>query len=166
MLQWFVQYVASVCSQCFICLFRLCMCVYLDVVYISHICCKCFIWMLRMFAMGFKCFLHVFASVSDTCFKYFISLILYVVIIILGCFKSRSDVVSSSSPSAASPWSLLLTFCCLVSFSVCGGSAPGDGGADASARSPLPLCGKVELRFTFFCYTWDAEICYHWWAWD
>jgi hypothetical protein len=36
--------------------------------------CKCFICMLHMFAMVFKCFSGVFASVSDACFKCFIYL--------------------------------------------------------------------------------------------
>jgi hypothetical protein len=36
----------------------------------SHVCCKCFIWMLRIFAMILMCFV----SVSDACFKCFISL--------------------------------------------------------------------------------------------
>ena len=40
--------------------------------------CKCFIWMLHMFAMVFKYFSDVFASVSDSCFKCFICLLLYV----------------------------------------------------------------------------------------
>jgi hypothetical protein len=41
---------------------------------------------LPMFAMVFKCF---FASVSEACFKCFIYLLLYVVSVASGCFKSR-----------------------------------------------------------------------------
>jgi hypothetical protein len=48
--------------------------------------------MLHIFAMVFKCFSDVFASVSDTCFKYFICLLLYVVTIASRCFKSRPGV--------------------------------------------------------------------------
>jgi hypothetical protein len=40
-----------------------------------------------MFTMIFKCFLSVFASVTDTCFKCFICLILYVASIVSECFK-------------------------------------------------------------------------------
>ena len=54
--------------------------------------CKCFIMMLYMFAMVFKCFSGVFASVSDACFKCFIYLLLYVATVVSGCFKSKSDV--------------------------------------------------------------------------
>ena len=66
-----------------------------------------FIWMLYMFHTYVasvlsryrvclqwfsSVFSRVFASVSDTCFKCFIFLLLYVVSIASGCFKSRSDV--------------------------------------------------------------------------
>jgi hypothetical protein len=53
---------------------------------------ECFIWMLHMFAMVFKCFSVVFASVSGACFKCFICLLLYVATVTSECFKSRSDV--------------------------------------------------------------------------
>jgi hypothetical protein len=52
-----------------------------------------FIWILRMFAMVFKCFLCVFASVSETCLKCFIYLRTYVESVAFGCFKSRLGVV-------------------------------------------------------------------------
>jgi hypothetical protein len=45
-----------------------------------------------MFAMVFKCFSGVFASVSDACFKCFIYLLLYVATVVSGCFKNRSRV--------------------------------------------------------------------------
>ena len=45
-----------------------------------------------MFAMVFKCFSDVFASVSDACFKCFIYLLLYVVTVASGCLSSRSGV--------------------------------------------------------------------------
>ena len=54
--------------------------------------CKRLIWMLHMFAMVFKCFSGVFASVSDACFKYFICLLLYVATVKSRYFKSRSRV--------------------------------------------------------------------------
>jgi hypothetical protein len=98
---------------------------------------------------------NVFASVSDVCFMFLICLRTNVTRVASRCFKSRSGVVSPSSPSAVSPRYLLLVFCCLASFSDCGGSAqgaggggaPGDGGADASARS-LFLCyaGRARIR--------------------
>jgi hypothetical protein len=48
--------------------------------------------MLHIFAMVFKCFLGIFASVSDACLKCFIYLLLYVATIAFRCFKSRSSV--------------------------------------------------------------------------
>jgi hypothetical protein len=41
---------------------------------------------------GFKCFLGVFTSVSDTCFKCFIYLLLYVATVASGCFRSELSV--------------------------------------------------------------------------
>jgi hypothetical protein len=41
-----------------------------------------------MFAMVFKCFSGVFASVSHICFKYFICLLLYIATVASRCFKS------------------------------------------------------------------------------
>jgi hypothetical protein len=98
MLQWLCTYVSSTCSKCFIyrrklqvfssrcCKSRSGCCIYICTLqaYVSsvfrcfiHMCCKCFIWMLHMFAMIFICFLDVFASVSDTCFKCFICLFFF-----------------------------------------------------------------------------------------
>jgi hypothetical protein len=52
-----IQYVASVCSKCFICFSDICCkCVYLDVAYVSHICYKYFVWTLHMFAVDFQVF--------------------------------------------------------------------------------------------------------------
>jgi hypothetical protein len=45
-----------------------------------------------MFAVVFKCFSGVFASVSDACFKCLIYLLLYVATVASGYFKSRSGV--------------------------------------------------------------------------
>jgi hypothetical protein len=45
-----------------------------------------------MFTIVFKYFLGVFAIVSNTCFKCFIWLLLYIAIVVSGCFKSRSGV--------------------------------------------------------------------------
>jgi hypothetical protein len=90
MLQWLYTYVAEVCSQCFICVFRriVVSVFYLDVTYISHICRKCFIRILRMFATFSSVFM-CFASVSEACF---ICLQTYVASVTSGCFKSRSGV--------------------------------------------------------------------------
>ena len=41
---------------------------------------------------GFECFLGIFTSVLDACFKCFIYLLLYVVAVASRCFKSRSGV--------------------------------------------------------------------------
>ena len=56
---------------------------------VSYVCCKCFIWMLHIFAMVFKCFSGVFASVLDACFKCFICHLLYVATVISRCFINR-----------------------------------------------------------------------------
>ena len=86
-----------------------CKCVCLDVAYVFEI---CFISVLSgcclCFCNGFNCFSHVFASVSDACFKYFIWLQTYVASVACECFKSRSSIASPSSPSVASPQCLLL----------------------------------------------------------
>jgi hypothetical protein len=119
-------------------------------------CCICsthmfqvFICMLHMCCNGFQVFHVFFASVLDACFKHFICLQTYVASVVSECFKSRSSVVSPSSPCC-----LLLVFCYIASFSDCGRGAPRDGGVDASTRSPLLLCGQVALRsLQFFYYT-------------
>jgi hypothetical protein len=65
-----------------------CNCVYLDVAYVSHICCMYFIRTLCIVAMVFKCvFLVCFSSVSESCFKCFICLQMYVAIVASRCFK-------------------------------------------------------------------------------
>jgi hypothetical protein len=90
MLQWLYTYVASVCFQCFICVFRRILQVYLSR------CCICFthmlqfICMLPVFAMVFQTFFMCFSSVSEACFKCFIYLQTYVASVASGCFKSRS----------------------------------------------------------------------------
>jgi hypothetical protein len=96
-----VAYVAMICTHMLLVLipnvssiFRTyvtIMC-YLDVAYVSHICCKCFIWMLCMFAIVSSIFSY-FSSVLDACFKLFICLLLYVVSVASGCFKSRWSIV-------------------------------------------------------------------------
>jgi hypothetical protein len=60
-------------------------------------CCICFTYMLQVFYMdvayvcnGFQVFSYVFAIVSDTCFKCFICLQMYVASVASRCFKSRS----------------------------------------------------------------------------
>ena len=63
---------------------------------------ECFIMMLHMFCNGFASVLGVFANVSDACFKCFIFLQTRVAKVSSGCFKSRSGIVSPSSPSTAS----------------------------------------------------------------
>jgi hypothetical protein len=64
----------------------------------SDICCTCVHTYVSsvlsgryvMFAIVFKCFSGVFANVSETCFKCFICLLLYVASIVSECFKTRS----------------------------------------------------------------------------
>jgi len=68
------MYVASFCSECFICFLRRMLQVFL------FGCCICFthiasvfIWLLHIFLQWlFNSFSGVFASVSDVCFKYFL----------------------------------------------------------------------------------------------
>jgi len=119
--KWLYTYVASFCSQCFTVFSDVCCkCVYLDVAYVSSVlsgCCVCVAMLFQLF--------HVFLSVSDACFKRFISFQTYVASVVSDCFKSRSDVASLSSPSAASPWCLL-------------------GVSSSSATR------QVMLRFTFY----------------
>ena len=55
---------------------------------VSYVCCSCFIWMLHMFALVFKYFSGVLASVLGACFKCFI----YLFFVAFVCFKSRSGV--------------------------------------------------------------------------
>jgi len=74
-------------------------CIYMHVASICFKCCRCFIRMLQVFHLdvayvrnGFQVFSNVFASVSDALFQVcFICLLLYVVTISSGCYKSRSD---------------------------------------------------------------------------
>jgi hypothetical protein len=89
---------ASVLSGC--CKSRSRCCIYMHVASICFKCfqvfhtyvCECFIWMLHMFAIVFKCFSIVFVSVLDACFTCFTCILLYVVTVISGCFKSRSGI--------------------------------------------------------------------------
>jgi hypothetical protein len=68
---------------------------------------KCFIWMLHMFCNGFfKCFHVFFASILDTCFKYFICLQTYVAKYFIWMFHKQIRCCI-----------FLLTFCCLASVS-------------------------------------------------
>jgi hypothetical protein len=60
---------------------------------ILYVCLQVFLWMLHMFAMIFKYFSGIFASVSDIYFKCFIYLLLYVATVASECFKSRSGTV-------------------------------------------------------------------------
>jgi hypothetical protein len=106
-LQWLYMYVASVCPQCFIYSFRRMLQVCLSR------CCICFTHMLQVFYLhvayvsnGFQVF---FASVSDTCFKCFISLHTYVASVASGYVKSRSGVTHgmcmvSGKRRQRSPW--------------------------------------------------------------
>jgi hypothetical protein len=94
-----------------------------------------FIHMLQVFYLNvvyvcndFKCFSDVFASVSDifhlslyVCCKCSICLHTYVASVTSRCLKNRLGIASPFSPSAVSPRCLLLVFCCLASFSGCGG---------------------------------------------
>jgi hypothetical protein len=96
-----------------------------------------------MFAMIFKCFSRVSASVSDTCFKCFIC---FFMLQVLHLDVSKVDRVSRLAfccLALVSPPRLMLS--CILFQTVEGvrrsqrrGRA-GDGSAGASARSPLPL---------------------------
>jgi hypothetical protein len=118
------MHVASICFKCF-------------QVFHTYVC-ECFICTLHMFAMVFKCFSGTFASVLDACFKCFICLLLYVVIVASGCFKSRSSVAhrmcvgSSRRRGRRSGWR---------------GRHPGRCGPTAGAlpREPDALCACCSL---------------------
>ena len=77
-----------------VCLSGCCICLEICFISVLSRCCVCF-------CNGFKCSLGVFVSVSDACFKCFICLHTYVASVVFGCLKSRLDVVSPSSSSAA-----------------------------------------------------------------
>jgi hypothetical protein len=84
-------YILSICSKylmTYLCFIWMLQKVDLDIAYTSMLqeyvfkcfqmfntyVCKCFVWMLHIFALVFKCFSAIFASVSDVCFKCFICL--------------------------------------------------------------------------------------------
>jgi hypothetical protein len=79
-------------------------------------CCLCFTHMFTSvlfrccvcICSGFKCFFRCFCKCFRCMFQVFICLQAYVASVSFECFKSRSGVASSSSPSAASPQCLLL----------------------------------------------------------
>jgi hypothetical protein len=59
---------------------------------VSYVCLQVFHLHVAYAYNNFQMFSGVFASVSDTCFKCFIRLLLYVATIAFGCFKSKSGV--------------------------------------------------------------------------
>jgi hypothetical protein len=99
-------YVVNVCSRCFICFFRcmLQMC-------LSR-CCICFIHILQVFYLdaayvcnGFQVLQVFFQVFSDSCFKCFICLQIYVASVAPRCFKSRSGVAHVTTwPDCCSYW--------------------------------------------------------------
>jgi hypothetical protein len=86
-----VSFIPDVCCNC---LSRRCKsgsrcCIYM---YVSSFF-SYFILIFASVSSGYICFLGIFfVSVSDSCFKCFICLLLYVAIVAFGCFKSRSGV--------------------------------------------------------------------------
>ena len=71
------MHVASVCYKCFMCFIHMLQVFHPDVAYVHN---------------GFQVFLNVFASVSDALFQVcFICLLLYVVTVSSGWYKSRSN---------------------------------------------------------------------------
>ena len=52
-----------------------------------------------MFVIFLKCFLGVFVSVLDACFKCFICLQTYVINVLSGCFQNRSGVAAGTRRS-------------------------------------------------------------------
>jgi hypothetical protein len=89
-----------------------------------------------MFHLFFKCFLGIFASVLDACFKYFICLQTYIASVASECFKSTLGVASprlllsclgiSSSRRRLGIRRLLLLFSMLVTFGRPDASKPVD----------------------------------------
>jgi hypothetical protein len=125
MLHWLYTYVASSCFQCFICFFRrtLQVCLSRCCICFTHMFANVFIWMWCMFLQCFKCFSDVFASISDTCFKYFICLQTYVASVAFECFKSRSMLhfpprFLLSRLGVSSSWQGRLGICRLVTLEV------------------------------------------------
>jgi len=150
-------YVASFCSQCFICFFKHILQVCL---YVSHICLQIFLSRCCLyFCNGFKCFkvffrcfrcmFQVFHLPSHVCF----------VTVTSEYFKSRSGVASPSSPSAASPRCLrsstsrrrlgirrlLPLFSMPVTFGMARGKDCGRGRPDASRPNTNALLVQNDL---------------------
>jgi hypothetical protein len=103
------EYVASFCSQYFICFFRLmlqvclsecCLCFTHMFANVLFRCCICFLVVSSVFRCFCKCFRCMF--------QVFICLQTYVTSVLFEYFKSRLGVTSSFSPSAASSRCLLL----------------------------------------------------------
>jgi hypothetical protein len=157
MLQWLYTYVANVCCQFFICFFRRMLQECLSGrAYVPHICCRSSVQMLRILAMVSSVFSGVFVNVVYACFMCFVCLYTYVA---SRCFESTSGVAFSFSPSAASPQCHLLAFCCLASFSDCG------GGADTSTCSPLLCCtGRAGIPLRCSVATSSLRSDSRWWA--
>jgi hypothetical protein len=149
MLQLLYKYVASLCSQCFICYSDVCCkCVYLDVAYVSQICYKCFIWMLRMFAMVFKCF-KVFLQVFQ----------MHVSSVISGCFKNRSDVahrmcVGSGRGRERYPCRRAKRRHRRAMF---GQRGPRHGRAKTGAGKQTAVAG-IRVSFSFSCDSWTLKL--------
>jgi hypothetical protein len=104
MLQWLYMYVASSCSQCFICFFRrmlqvylsrCCICFHIYDANVLSRCCVCLQWfqvIFRCLCRCFRCMFQMFHLFSDVCCNYCICM-----------FKTRSSVVSPPHLSAVSP---------------------------------------------------------------
>jgi hypothetical protein len=137
MLQWLYIYVASFCSQCFICFFFdvCCKCVSRDVVNVFTHMMQVSYLNVAYVHNGFKCFFKCFRRM----FQIFIYFQTYVATVASECFKSRSDVASPSSP-----------FCCLASVS-------GVRSERWWRRSPLARVGLTCLRTSAVDEMWAGR---------
>ena len=111
--------------------------------------------------MVFKCF-HVFLSVSDAYLS--VSSVFFCMLQVLHPDVSKVDRVLHLPPylllphlGVSSPPSVAL-HPSQTAAGASGEGTPTDGGAHASACSPLPLRGQVALRFTFSVILGDAEM--------
>jgi len=123
-------YVACVYSKCFICFFRHTLQVFLF---------GCYIYFCNGFSSVFRCFYKCFRRMLQV-FQLFRT---YVTNVSFGCFKSRSSVISPSSPSAALSRCLLL-FSMLVMSGRCGPSWMGR--VVRAARNPSRHEPRAERR--------------------
>jgi hypothetical protein len=106
---------------------------------VSSRCCICLQWFSNVF-------LGVFVSVLNVCFKCFICLLLYVAVVIFGCFKSRSMIFKYfSCVSVNVSDAYFKCFICIICMSICFSSRSGVAHMVhvGSARRRRPTAGAL-----------------------